>query len=135
MRRKKVAIIGANGFLGLAISKELSEQGYEVSVPLLPGHGTTPNQLRYTGWNDWLVAARRAFDDLSSRHEKVFIVGFSMGALLATVIAQERGQRVGGLVVMAIPVELDLKSQLVLSLARRRRPMAHMCRLSLSHHM
>jgi nucleoside-diphosphate-sugar epimerase len=30
MRRKKVAIIGANGFLGLAISKELSEQGYEV---------------------------------------------------------------------------------------------------------
>ena len=41
------------------LARVLSEQGYEVSVPLLPGHGTTPNQLRYTGWNDWLVAARR----------------------------------------------------------------------------
>ena len=30
MQRKKVAIIGANGFLGLAICKELSTQGYEV---------------------------------------------------------------------------------------------------------
>ena len=30
MQRKKVAIIGANGFIGLAVCKELSKQGYEV---------------------------------------------------------------------------------------------------------
>ena len=30
MQSKKVAIIGANGFLGLAICKELSQQGYEI---------------------------------------------------------------------------------------------------------
>ena len=30
MQRKKVAIIGASGFLGIAVSKELSKQGYEV---------------------------------------------------------------------------------------------------------
>ena len=30
MQRKKVAIIGANGFLGLAFCKELSKKGYEV---------------------------------------------------------------------------------------------------------
>ncbi|MBV70447.1 MAG: hypothetical protein CMH52_03775 [Myxococcales bacterium] len=101
------------------LARALSEQGYDVSAPLLPGHGTTPNHLRYTGWNDWLVAARRSFDELSARHEKVFIIGFSMGALLSTVIAQERGQRVGGLVAMAVPLELDLKSQTVLSLARK----------------
>ena len=30
MQKKKVAIIGANRFIGLAICKELSKQGYEV---------------------------------------------------------------------------------------------------------
>ena len=30
MQRKKVAIIGASGFLGIAVSKELSKKGYEV---------------------------------------------------------------------------------------------------------
>ncbi len=30
MQRKKVAIIGANGFIGLAVCKELSKRGYEV---------------------------------------------------------------------------------------------------------
>ena len=30
MQRKKVAIIGASGFLGVAVSKELSKKGYEV---------------------------------------------------------------------------------------------------------
>ena len=30
MQRKKVAIIGASGFLGIAVSKALSKKGYEV---------------------------------------------------------------------------------------------------------
>ena len=101
------------------LARRLADEGYEVAAPLLPGHGTSPERLRYTGWNDWLVAARRAFDRLAERHEAVFIVGFSMGSLLATVVAQERGLKVAGLVVIAVPLELDLKSQTVLKLARR----------------
>jgi carboxylesterase len=97
----------------------LSELGYEVAVPLLPGHGTNPQQLRHTRWSDWLVAARRAFDELAQRHDSVFIFGFSMGSLLATVVAQERGQRVAGLIVAAVPIQLGFKSQSVLRLARK----------------
>ena len=100
------------------LARRLADEGYEVAAPLLPGHGTSPEHLRYTGWGDWLVAARRAFDRLADRHKNVFIVGFSMGSLLATVVAQ-RGLKVAGLVAIAVPLELDLKSQTVLKIARK----------------
>ena len=78
-----------------------------------------PNIFGIQGGGDWLVAARRAFDRLADRHKNVFIVGFSMGSLLATVVAQERGLKVAGLVAIAVPLELDLKSQTVLKIARK----------------
>ena len=100
------------------MAQGISEQGFEVSVPLLPGHGTSPESLQHTRWNDWLMAARSRFDDLASRHKQVFIVGFSMGSLLGTVLAQERGKQVAGLVAMAVPLDLGIKAQTVLRLAR-----------------
>lgn len=99
--------------------QSINECGFEVLAPLLPGHGTSPEHLQHTRWNDWLMAARAHFDDLAKRHEQVFIIGFSMGALLGIVLAQERGLRVAGLVVMAVPLDLGFKTQTVLRLAKR----------------
>ena len=52
------------------------------------------------------------------------LVGLSMGALCATVLAHERGARVAGLAAMAIPLELSFKSQAVVELARKA-PLLH----------
>ena len=72
------------------LGQRLAEAGYHVYAPLIIGHGTAPEVLQHTRWNDWLISARRAFDRLNQIHERVFIVGFSMGGLLSIVIAQER---------------------------------------------
>jgi len=100
------------------LAESIANLGFEVLAPLLPGHGTSPEHLQHTRWNDWLMAARTHFDDLAERHEQVFIVGFSMGSLLGIVLAQERGLRVAGLVVMAVPLNLGVKAQTVLRLSR-----------------
>lgn len=97
----------------------LARRGLHVLAPRLLGHGSRPECLAHTRWTDWMASARLAFDRLADRHERVYIVGLSMGALLGVVLAHERGARCGGLVLMGTPLRLDTRTQLVLRLARR----------------
>lgn len=101
------------------LAERLAEAGYRVRAPRLVGHGSSPEILRHTRWHDWLATARRAFDDLARTHERIFIVGVSMGALCALVLAQAKGDRVAGVVSMATPLELKMRQQFMLSVARR----------------
>ena len=100
------------------LARLVADAGFAVYAPLLPGHGTSPERLQHTRWNDWLIAARRAFDELAQAHEAVFVIGFSMGGLLSIVVSQERGAQVSGLVVMGVPLVLDMKTQLLLEAGR-----------------
>ena len=61
----------------------LNRQGYTVSIPLIPGHGTTPADLRKTKWTDWYEGSKVELFELRKKYKKVYIVGFSMGASLA----------------------------------------------------
>ena len=100
------------------LARRLADEGYEAAAPLLPGHGTSPEHLHYLGGaTGWSLRAGLLTVWLTAKN--VFIVGFSMGSLLATVVAQERGLKVAGLVAIAVPLELDLKSQTVLKIARK----------------
>ncbi len=100
------------------LAERLGQAGYHVLVPRLVGHGLQPESLAHTRWQDWLASARRAFDGLAQRHERVSIVGLSMGALLAVVIAHERGARVGALALLSTPLRLDLQTQLAFRVSR-----------------
>jgi len=75
--------------------------------------------LQHTRWGDWMATARRSFDYLAAEHERVFVVGLSLGALLALVVSHERGARVGGVVAMATPLTLAFRYQLLLRLFER----------------
>jgi carboxylesterase len=84
-----------HGFTGSAVEMRpmgdyLAAHGLTVSAPLLPGHGTTPEDLARTTWQDWHVHVERAFDALRGRCEKVFVVGFSLGSELALHLAAQR---------------------------------------------
>ncbi len=58
-----------------------------ISCPLLPGHGTTPQNLRAVGRDSWMTVAKSECQRLASVSEKVAVVGVSMGAVLAAHIA------------------------------------------------
>ncbi|MCX7029836.1 MAG: alpha/beta fold hydrolase [Spirochaetes bacterium] len=86
------AVLVIHGFTGwpgeLAfLGDRLAERGLAVSIPRLPGHGTNSRDFMETGWRDWLRAATDAYLELASVHRRVHVVGFSMGGLLAIILA------------------------------------------------
>ena len=72
------------------LGEYLNERGMTVSAPLLPGHGTTAEDLNRCQWTDWAAAADAALDEIRSRCDPVFVGGLSMGSLLALYLAAER---------------------------------------------
>lgn len=58
-----------------------------VSVPLLPGHGTTWEELAQENWHAWRDAVDEEYWKLRSRHEQVVVCGLSMGGALAVQLA------------------------------------------------
>jgi len=84
-----------HGFTGSAVEMRpmgdyLAARGLTVSAPLLPGHGTTPEDMACTTWQDWYGHVEGAFGGLQARCERVFVVGFSLGALLGLHLATQR---------------------------------------------
>jgi carboxylesterase len=59
-------------------------------MPLLPGHGTSWQELARTRWTQWHAALDDAFLELDARCDHVFAAGLSMGGALALRIAATR---------------------------------------------
>jgi carboxylesterase len=65
----------------------LNQRGLTVSGPLMPGHGTTVEEMNRCQWADWTGHAEGALADLQARCETVFVGGLSMGSLLTLYLA------------------------------------------------
>ncbi|WP_010284661.1 alpha/beta hydrolase [Bacillus timonensis] len=57
-----------------------------VRTPTLPGHGETLD-LKGTHYSEWIVHAERELIELLHTCEKVFVIGFSMGGIIAGYLA------------------------------------------------
>ena len=71
-----------------------------IELPLLPGHGRPWRELQRTGWEDWYATVDKAFTDLKSRCDQVFLMGLSMGGGLALRLAERHAAEVAGLVLV-----------------------------------
>jgi carboxylesterase len=78
----------------------LTAAGLTVHAPLLPGHGTTWQELNTTRWPDWFSTVERALFSLHDRCDHVFVGGLSMGGCLALRLAEVHGSAVSGLVLV-----------------------------------
>ena len=87
----------------------LAAQGLTVSLPRLPGHGTTWQDLARTGGDDWYAEADAAFGRLASQCEQTFVFGISMGGCLALRLAETHGSAVRGLVLVNPSLAPDTK--------------------------
>ena len=80
---------GYTGYPGELIRPgiDLFEKGYDAYCPRYPGHGTSNKDFLSSKAEDWIGTAYDAYAHLSSRYEKVSVVGHSMGGAIATIIA------------------------------------------------
>jgi carboxylesterase len=70
------------------LAQALATAGFTVDLPLLPGHGTSIEDMVPTRWPDYLDAAESAFSGMARRCERVTLVGLSMGGTLACALAE-----------------------------------------------
>ena len=99
------AVLLCHGFTGNPSSLRpwadyLAAAGLTVSLPRLPGHGTTWQEMAGTRWEDWYAEIDRAYEELRGQAGEIFVMGLSMGATLALRLAELRGDGVAGLVLV-----------------------------------
>lgn len=87
-----VGVLLIHGFTGSPpemrlIGDYLHERGLTVYAPLLPGHGTTVEEMNRCRWTDWAQHVERALADLRAQCQHVFVGGLSMGSLLTLYLA------------------------------------------------
>jgi carboxylesterase len=113
-----VGVLLCHGFTGSPVSirgwaEVLAAEGFSVRLPLLPGHGTTWQELNRTGWDDWLHAAQSSLAELAAQCRAVVVAGLSMGGALALRLAQLHPDQVCALVLVN-PAVLSRDPRLVL---------------------
>jgi carboxylesterase len=86
-------------------AEALAERGFACLGPELPGHGSTPRVLGSTSRKAWLDTVLASYDRLAETHARVYVVGLSLGGVLALSLCQRRP--VSGAVVLAAPIELS----------------------------
>jgi carboxylesterase len=70
-----------------SLAAALTGAGFDVELPTLPGHGTSPEDLAGRTWADWTGAADAAWSALAARCTVTVTVGLSMGGALAAGVA------------------------------------------------
>jgi carboxylesterase len=104
---KKAGCLLIHGFGGsikeiTPLAEKLKEAGYSVACPVLKGHTGKRRDLKGVSYQDWLHSARVALNELLANCEQVYLIGFSMGGLLALNLAANK--QVAGVVTLNCPI-------------------------------
>ena len=91
-RKNASAVLLIHGFLASpaemkSLGERLHGEGHHVLAVRLKGHGTSPWDLRSRNWQDWAASVERGYEIIKAFSQKVHIVGFSTGGLLALMQA------------------------------------------------
>ncbi len=99
------------------LAARLHAAGLRVLAPVMAGHGGAPEALRGLPWTEWVAKAARDLDRLRGAR-RTFVIGASMGGLVACALAHDRPDQVSGLVLLAPAVELTFPGRLAALLGR-----------------
>lgn len=97
-----LGVLLVHGFTGAPtemrlLGDTLHSRGMTVSAPLLPGHGTTVEDMNHRRWREWTACVEQALADLRSRCSPVFVGGLSMGSLLTLYLAAQHPDLAGAM--------------------------------------
>lgn len=70
-------------------AEDHAARGWQVELPLLPGHALTERELAATRWQDWYGSVRDVALELSEERGPIGVGGLSMGGALALALAAD----------------------------------------------
>jgi len=119
----EVGVVCVHGLTGTPadlrfLGEQLARAGYAVRAPLLPGHGTTVDDLARRRWREWADCVEGAFDAMRARCDRVALVGQSLGGLLSLELASRRAD-VAAVATLAAPVWLGALGRRIARWAER----------------
>lgn len=71
------------------LAQHLEAEGYTVACPSLKGHTGKRRDLRGVTCEDWIASAREEMMELRKKCRTIYMIGFSMGGLIAFHLARE----------------------------------------------
>lgn len=107
-----------NHFVGAVPMLDWVPADWSVHALLLPGHGGSVADFANSAMEKWRCAARRAFCKLAKGHERVYIVGHSMGTLFALELAVDFPGKIPALFLLGVPMRPHLAPAAVNSALR-----------------
>ncbi len=112
------AILFIHGIVGTPnhfhIFMPLVPEGISVYNVLLDGHGKSVKDFSQTSMKKWEAQITCIVDELARTHDKIYVVGHSLGCLLAIEQAV-RNPKISKLFLLAVPLRLSLKPKMLVN--------------------
>src|SRR5690554_2212581 len=88
----KIGCLIIHGFSGgvfqiKPLEEYLNGKGYITSCPKLKGHTGNAKDMKNADYKDWIASAEKELTILMEKTDRIVIVGFSMGGLIAVNLA------------------------------------------------
>lgn len=88
----ELACLIIHGFAGgtfqiKPLNEYLRDNGYITACPKLKGHTGNPKDMKKANYKDWIASAEEELLILMKKTDKIAILGFSMGGLIAVNLA------------------------------------------------
>ena len=100
-----------------SVAEALVARGMRARGPWMAGHEEGAEVLAKTSWQAWVEGARSELAALRAEHDRVFLVGVSMGGLVSLRLAET--EEVDAIVVIGTPLVLAPPIPQILPLLRR----------------
>ena len=85
----------------------LYNQGYDIFVPCLPGHGDRVSEIYTVKYQDWTDFVEEKFLKLNETYNNVFVSGICLGAVLSVYLGIKFSDKLKGIIPCSTTLFLD----------------------------
>ena len=81
-----------------------NQKGYTIHLPLFPGFGTSPEDLKEVDIRDWIKSMENYYEEIRKKCKVLIIGGHSIGGVLPFILASDH--KVEGIFAISAPIGL-----------------------------
>ncbi len=109
--RIRAGIVLVHGYLSApeevrGMAQHFFKLGYAVYCVRLKGHGTAPEDLARTTWEEWYESVNRGYAVIKSLTDDIVLGGFSTGGCMALLAAGRKGRKIRAVFSVNAPLQL-----------------------------